>query len=200
MTDERVHPMRRKADHPGLAYKAKDPALAGVASGISTLITWIWLRYGLPEEALVALPAIYSTLRAVIPNAPSYVRAVVAWMKEIKNAATTTFLAFLLMGCATTTQTITTADGDHYQAKGFALFSKQDVQAKGNLVVYPNASGLEFTAGSNAKQDATDAFKALVALGQLLAPISAQLMPKSSPSPLTPNAVPVPIPCPPITE
>ncbi len=105
---------------------------------------------------------------------------------SIYDAAFLLLLSMLATSCATTGQEMSTKDGDHYKTSGFALFSKQDIQADANFVAYPNDSVREFQTGQGAAQDSTQALQTIMALGQLLGPLLKPAEPPSL-SPLAPQ-------------
>jgi hypothetical protein len=63
-------------------------------------------------------------------------------------------IAFGAAGCASTSQTVTTMDGDTFHHKGFALLSKQDIKQDAFMEVLPNNSGMTVEIGTQAQQDA----------------------------------------------
>lgn len=63
-------------------------------------------------------------------------------------------IAFGAVGCASTSQTVTTMDGDTFHHKGFALLSRQDIKQDAFMEVLPNNSGMTVEIGTQAQQDA----------------------------------------------
>lgn len=181
---------RRTRSDDGIQGVTKDATLAvGGVGGYAGLDAMLENAGMPPWTKIVAF--IVCSLIPLVPRVPAAIRAVrKAWYgpRMPYSGLMIAFLGLLLSGCATTGQSLTTADGDHYQHSGRSLFSKQDIQADSNLVVYPNASGLEFQVGTAAAQDSTEALKALIALGQILAPI----MQAGSARDTTPLAPPAP--------
>jgi len=103
---------------------------------------------------------------AVIPVVWGIARASIGWYKaEIAKhpgkglwplvaIPIVAAIAFGAAGCASTTQRVTTMDGDTFMHHGYSLLSKQEIQAEASMEVYPNNSGMNVNIGTKATQDA----------------------------------------------
>ena len=102
-------------------------------------------------------------------------------------------LCILLSSCAHTSQKLKTADGDEYATNGTALFSKTKVIADGNLVIYPNNSGLEFTVGTQSDLDSEASIALIKSLLTIMSlPGASGLLTPPSTQPTSPLAPAVP--------
>ena len=85
-----------------------------------------------------------------------------------------TLVTMALSGCAMTSQHVKTMDGDEFNQRGGALFSKQKYVHGLEAEFYPNNSGAHIEVKGEGVQDGTDALKTINLLAGALATMQAQ--------------------------
>lgn len=141
---------------------------------------------------------------AVIPVVWGIARAGVGWYKaEIAKhpgkglwplvaIPLVAVFAFGAAGCASTSQTVTTMDGDTFHHKGFALLSKQDIKQDAFMEVLPNNSGMTVEIGTQAQQDAEALVPIVSAIVQAVISSGLGNLATHPSSPITPSATETP--------
>lgn len=127
-----------------------------------------WERF--EPSAAVLLPLAWAVVRA---GAGWYKAEFSAnpqhWFWRLVCVALLAGVGVGVAGCASSHQTLRTADGDEYRRRGISLLSKQEAEGRASLVAYPNGSGLEFQIGDRAQQDAESLVPLVAAVVQMLA-------------------------------
>lgn len=109
-----------------------------------------------------------------------------SWLRFIAIAVIAS-LAIGVGGCASTTQRVTTMDGDTFMHRGYSLLSKQQIQADAAMEVYPNNSGMNVEIGTKAAQDAEAMVPIITAIVQAVISSGLGSRPQT-PSNLSPNS------------